>query len=121
MKNWLRGRSYSFSIPFGMIFRRMHCCRCGEKLKRKFMTVAYDPENKSSKYAFFSGTSIGVSNRYHPDGVEYKECFYICNRCGYAISYNDQKVVADYQREPGRKILTKKEKDFLNHAFENKF
>ena len=85
------------------------------------MTVAYDPENKSSKYAFFSGTSIVVSNRYHPDGVEYKERFYICNRCGYAISYNDQKVVADYQRETGRKILTKKEKDFLNHAFENKF
>lgn len=115
MKKWLQGRSYEFRISPGMLFKRAYCCKCGEKLKKQFITVGYDPND----------TDRAVGTKYYlyapHDGTEYKDCFYVCYGCGYAISYDDQKIIAEYQKEGGRKILTHKQIEFLNHVFENKF
>lgn len=121
MNNWLHGRRYEYSISVGMIFKKMYCCKCGEKLKKEFITVDYDPESKANKEAWFTGTSIRFIYRPHPDGTEYKECFYICKKCGYALSYNDQKIISEYQKETGKKILNEKQRAFINHIFENDF
>lgn len=118
MKNSGRARSYSFHIPMGMIFKRMYCCKCGEKLKRTFLPIGYQEEGG----AFFgaSVTSLSISYR-SPRIVENNECFYSCENCHYYISYDDQKIIAEYQSESGRKILTEKQMAILNHLFENKF
>ena len=119
MKNWLHGKSYEFSFSPGMIFKKMYCCKCGEKLKRKYLVVGYS-EDEGRTCMGFSGAVLSFS--YHPPRTtEYQECFYLCQQCNYAISYDDQKIVAEYQKESGRKILTEKQMDFINHIFENDF
>ena len=119
MKNFMRGKSYEFSISPGMLFKKMYCCKCGEKLKREFFVVGYS-EDEGCTCAGFSGSILSFSYR-PPRTTEYQECFYVCHGCNYAISYDDQKMVAEYQKESGKKILTEKQMAFLNHVFENDF
>ena len=118
MNNSRRANSCSFHIPLGMIFKRAYCCRCVQKLKRKFLPVGYQEEG--STFFGFSGTSLHFSYR-SPRIVEENECFYSCEHCHYYISYDDQKIIAEYQKESGKRILTDKQIDFLNNMFENKF
>ena len=108
------GKSYEFSISFGMIFRKMHCCKCGRKLKIKYITVGYDPNKKWRKHAFLDGNSLSFEFRYLPKGVEYLEPVYHCKTCNYNISYETQKYIRKYQEAGRRYILTENEIDSYN-------
>ena len=103
------GKSYRFSISPKMIFKRMHCCKCGKKLSIKFISVGYDPDDKWKKYGYINGLSLNMKFRYSPNGTEYLEAVYTCKHCDYILSCDTQEHIRKYQDAGRRHILTESE------------
>ena len=108
------GKRYSATIPWGMIFKRRYCCKCGKKLSLKFVKIHYDPDEKWGSRAFFTGSVLRFRGRYCPKGTEYYEPVYRCKNCDYLISEYDQKIICQYQEAYQRRVLTQEEIDRVN-------
>lgn len=114
------GKRYSATIPFGMIFGRMHCCKCGHKLSLKFVKTHYDSEKKWGSYTFFTGSVLRFRGMYCHKGTEYFKTVYRCKACDYLISEEDQKIIRQYQDAYKRHILTQEEIDRVNLSLTEK-
>lgn len=113
-KRFEYGKGYDYHIPWGMLFKRMHCCKCGKKLSINYISLGCDPDKKWRKRGFLSGGTLGFRYRYLPKGIESFEAVYKCKNCDYIISYETQKNIRKYQDAGHRHILTDKEIDCYN-------
>ena len=91
---------YEMEIDVGMLFRRMYCCKCGTKLKRRNTShlykkgeVGYD-ENPLPGIHIYAGTSQ-VQTRY----------VYLCPNCKQITTYDQQCIIAKKQKQAKTKIL----------------
>ena len=92
--------SYDMEIKVGMLFRRMYCCKCGTKLKRRSTSrlinkgeVGYDEDPLWGMHWYTSGSQ--VTTRY----------VYICPNCKQVTTYDEQCKIAKKQKQAKTKIL----------------
>jgi len=108
------GKRSRFSCAPGMIFKRMYCCKCGEKLSIKFLSIEYKPDEKWGSTVYSSTEFSIINSSYFPKGSEYFEGMYVCKKCNYIISYDAQKRIREYQDAGRRHILTENEINSYN-------
>ena len=85
------------SIPLGMIFKKMYCHKCGERLvKNKYSRIILkgDPEYKIYKRGYF-GEGKAIQHKYN----------YRCPMCGNIIEYKKQVMIAKIQKKNKNKIV----------------
>lgn len=92
---------YRIQIDLGILFRKMYCCKCGERLKKHSISRII----KKGDYDFDTQlvgqkTSIGM------DKIKETTYIYKCNSCCYTIDYDYQKRIAKKQKSLKRKNLT---------------
>ena len=114
------GKRYNATIPWGMIFKRRYCCKCGKKLSLKFVKIHYDPDAKWRSRAFLTGSVLRFRGMYCHKGTEYFKTVYRCKACDYLISEEDQKIIRQYQDAYKRHILTQEEIDRVNLSLTEK-
>lgn len=91
-------------IDSGMLFKKMYCKKCGERLKKKKNTEIIkkgDPRfsRRIGRYIMIGMTSYSM-NTYT----------YLCPNCGFEISYDEQVKIAKIQKKLNSKILDDEEK-----------
>lgn len=92
-------QGYEMEIPVGMIFKKMYCHKCGNKLgKKKISQIVKKGEQDYSNDILGHGT-IGMDRK---DMVRY---IYECSNCHFEITYKDQCVIAKKQKMHKKKIL----------------
>ncbi len=97
-------RGYKGTIAAGMLFKKMYCECCGNKLKIKKITkvVNKGDEGYSSRMPG-EGDALGMSSYYDETYV------YWCPTCNRTITYDDQCVIAKKQKLLKKKILIENE------------
>lgn len=94
------------SIPFGMIFRKMYCHKCGEKLiKNKYVRIILkdDPKYKVYKRGRFGEGKV----------TQYKYN-YKCPKCYHIIEYKEQVKISKIQKQNNSFVLTNDQLNALN-------
>ncbi|MBQ7761494.1 MAG: hypothetical protein IJ400_05510 [Clostridia bacterium] len=93
---------YKMEIPMGMLFRKMYCRHCGQRLEREKVTNVYFPGDPNfSRTMHFGGkTIINIGKQ---TVVTY---IYKCPDCGKTATYYEQVHIARRQRKLGKRILT---------------
>lgn len=92
-------KGYEATIPSGMIFRRMYCCKCGTKL------------NKCKTSKVYQKGEIGYQNHIlgHPTiGMDKKEIatyVYKCPCCSRVTTYEEQLRISKVQKQSKSLIL----------------
>ena len=104
-------KGYSTSIPFGMLFKKMCCCKCGEHLRKKSIPTV----SQSSDLEYVS--SAAGTKMYGMTEVATTVYLYKCEKCGYLITYAHQNEVAKLQKKLDKKILSENELQQLNVSF----
>lgn len=91
-------------IDFGMLFKKMYCKNCGERLKKKKNTEIIkkgDPRfsRRIGRYIMIGLTSYSMHTY-----------TYLCPNCGLELSYDEQVKIAKIQKKLNCKILYDEEK-----------
>ena len=88
-----------YEMPIGMLFRKMYCAGCGDRLVRKQIRQTYQRGEPGFQNTLSDGSTINI--------LSYTKVIYIyrCQGCGKEISYKDQVKVAKKQAKLGVKIL----------------
>ena len=93
-------KGYESKIHAGMVFKRMYCHKCGNKLKIKKISKVYkrgDPE--------FSPILGGTMMTIGMDRVQRSHFIYRCANCNTDTTYDEQCVIATRQKRAKRRIL----------------
>ena len=92
--------SRMITIPFGIVFQKFYCHKCGEQLKKvtKTRTVKRgDPDYRQHSRI------VGI----HVVGdIQVTEYAFSCPHCGHSIDYHEQSVVAKIQKQLGERQLS---------------
>ncbi len=94
----MQGKSYS--IPFGMKFKKYYCHKCGSKLLRK-QTHRVVSKDDPDYYKYQNRNEFP-----RRDWDVYEYCF-VCDKCNYHIAYSEQEVIRSIQKKYRSKILSK--------------
>lgn len=100
-----RGRM--FTIPVGMVFRKMHCHKCGAKLAKEKISSIYkkgEPGYTNQLPGHFGEIPLGMSE------LEKISYIYQCPNCSAVISYDEQCVIAKKQKKLRKTILADDER-----------
>ncbi len=97
---------YQMTIDVGMLFRRMYCCKCGTKLKRRSTSrlikegeLGYDySRNFGCHYILGPLSAPQIHVRY----------VYVCPNCKQVTTYEQQCEIAKKQKQAKTKILEEK-------------
>jgi NAD-dependent SIR2 family protein deacetylase len=92
----------SFSIPFGMIFKRYHCHKCGATLKKEKTHRIVSKDDRD----YYRYHDYGSFPRYDYDVYDYQ---FKCPNCQRRISYDEQLVVEVIQKKTKQKIVSSNE------------
>lgn len=88
----------SWSIPFGMVFKKYYCSICGEKLvKEKTHRVVTKDDLDYYQYH--------EKNMYPRSPVDVYSYRFRCNNCRKAITYNEQCILEIIQKKYNTKVL----------------
>ena len=93
----------SVSIPFGMVFGKFYCHKCGARLKKHPVKRTVRPGDPDYKEHSKTGKMFMVGD------VEVTEYDFRCPQCEHEIVYKDQRMVAKIQKNLGKKVLTEEE------------
>ena len=96
-------RGYQSTIDVGMVFKKMYCCECGTRLKKKKVTNIYVKGQPGYTRHFASFTAIGMSE------LSMTTYIYRCPNCGLEINYSNQCLVAKKQKKLKKKVLDENE------------
>lgn len=88
--------------------RRSYCCKCGNKLKRKYKKIG---SQKTHKY---------IKLVYNVNYVCLKLVYY-CPVCNYYINYKNQKKVMSSQKEQKKYILDNSKRIIRMFKYEEKY
>ncbi len=91
---------FHLEIKRGMLFRRMYCCKCGTKLKRRSTSRLVNKGeigyiNNILPGIYFGGPTSQIQVRY----------VYICPNCKQITTYDQQCIIAKKQKQAKTKIL----------------
>lgn len=107
-------KGYRTEIPAGMLFRKMHCCACGSRLKRhKISRVFKKGEDGYENRICMFQTTLGM------DRIERGYFIYKCPDCGRMTTYEKQLEISKIQKRLEKKVLQDDERPttpFLEHA-----
>ena len=92
-------KGYESTISLGMIFKKMYCHKCGNRLKRKKISNTYKKGEPGYSNDVLGHSTIGM------DRIERVYYIYRCPDCGFEITYDEQCVIAKKQRRLKKKIL----------------
>ena len=92
-------KGYESTISLGMIFKKMYCHKCGQKLKRKKISNVYKKGEDGYSNYLSGHATIGM------DRIEKAYYIYTCVNCGSEISYEEQCKIAKKQKQLKSKIL----------------
>ena len=88
----------SWSIPFGMVFKKYYCSKCGEKLvKEKTHRVVTKDDLDYYQYH--------EKNMYPRSPVDVYSYRFRCNNCRKAITFNEQCILEIIQKKYNTKVL----------------
>lgn len=91
--------SFHMRIEFGMLWRRMYCCKCGTKLKRRSTSKLVNKGElgyENMKYLhIYGGPTSQIQVRY----------VYLCPNCKQITTYDQQIIIAKKQKQAKTKIL----------------
>ena len=96
----MKGKSYS--IPFGMVFKKYYCHKCGCKLKKERTHRIVSKDDKD--YYQYHDVGLYPSNDY--DVYEYR---FMCPSCNNKISYEEQCIIKRIQRKCDNNLLSTSE------------
>ena len=95
---------YKMQIPVGMIFRKMYCRYCGERLKvHKIVDVYTVGDPNFSRTMKIGPAGHKIVNIHSQTLVTY---VYKCPDCGKAVTYEEQVYFSKIQKKLGKKILS---------------
>lgn len=92
-------QGHEIKIPVGMLFKKMYCFKCGNKLDRKEIRRIIKKGDPNYSNDIMGHSTIGMDRK---EQVEY---IYICPNCHLEITYKEQCVISDKQKESHKKIL----------------
>ena len=92
-------KGYESTISLGMLFKKMYCHKCGNKLKRKRETYVIRKGEKGYSNQIAGITTIGM------DRIQQSYYVYVCPNCNSKITYEEQCVIAKEQKKRGEKII----------------
>lgn len=92
----------STSMPAGMPFRKCYCHKCGERLKKNYVTRIIPPRSPEfKKHAWVGNKKVAPIGNF-----ELTKCnSYICPNCGNVIDYYEQITISKIQKKYKNKIL----------------
>ena len=102
---------YEMKIPVGMLFKKMSCCKCGEKLqKNKVSKINYkgDKEFKTIKY----GHTVILDKK-----QKIENFVYYCPNCNIVTEYDEQVKISNIQKKMNKLILD--HSDFNSQCYSN--
>ena len=100
----MKSSEYVFTVPAGMLFKRMYCGSCGNKLKKTFTSKIYKKGDLGYERPAF--TRFEIPFNYQTTSSTY---VYYCPRCRWIIDYEQQLIIQKLQKKYGRYKLTKEE------------
>ena len=86
-------KGYESTIPVGMIFRKMYCQKCGNRLKKKKISYTYKKGDPNYSNRILGHSTIGM------DKLQLSHYIYQCPTCGNETTYEDQCIIAKQQKE----------------------
>ena len=89
---------YQMEIPVGMIFKKMYCRYCGERLAKQKITNVYCAGDAN----FDRVMTNGIININQQTKVTY---IYKCPNCKKTATYDEQVGYSKIQKRLGKKIL----------------
>ena len=92
-------KGYESTISLGMIFKKMYCRKCGNKLGRKKISEVYHKGCPNFTDDIAGQATIGM------DRIEKATYIYSCPNCGLEITYEEQCIVARKQKRANSKII----------------
>ena len=92
-------KSKSYSISFGMVFKKYYCSKCGAKLEKE-KTHRVVTEDDKDYYQYHDYRQFP---RCDVDVYDYR---FKCPSCGARISFDEQCVIERIQKKCGRAVLS---------------
>ena len=92
-------KGYESHIELGMIFRKMYCSNCGEKLKKKKITNTYNKGDAKYQSHILGHATIGM------DRIQKSEFVYQCPKCFKITTYAEQVLINKTQKMLNKKVL----------------
>ena len=95
-------KTKSYSIPFGMVFKKYHCSQCGAKLEKEKTHRVVTKDDKD----YYQYHDYGEFPRRDVDVYDYR---FKCPSCGARISFDEQCIIERIQKKCGQPILSKED------------
>lgn len=92
-------KGYEAEIPVGMIFKKMYCHKCGNRLKIKKVSNIYKKGDPNYTNKILGHATIGM------DRIEVGHYIYQCTNCNFEITYDEQCIISKKQKRLKKKIL----------------
>ena len=91
---------YECTIDAGMLFRKMYCCLCGERLQKEKVIQVYRRGEPGFRTRVATIRTIGMQ--------ELTEVSYVyrCPHCGRITTYDEQLRIHKLQKKLKRRILS---------------
>lgn len=93
----MKGKSYS--IPFGMVFKKYHCHKCGDVLRKERTHRIVNKDDKD--YYNYQDPYMFPKNDW--DVYEHR---FMCPKCGNRISFDEQCIIERIQKMKNSKTLS---------------
>ena len=94
----MKGKNYS--IPFGMVFMKYYCSKCGERLEKEKTHRVVTKDDKD----YYQYQDYGNFPRYDIDVYDYR---WKCPSCGERISFDEQCIIERIQKKCGQSVLSR--------------
>lgn len=106
-------REICIVLPWGMLFRRFYCHKCGARLRRfkKNRTVTPCDEDYEKYSSSFSGGKITIYTT--NEDINVTEYDFKCPCCENVTKYSEQCVIRKIQKKQGKSLLETSELDEL--------
>lgn len=105
-------------MPLGMHFKKMYCCKCGNKLDKKSLPVVSSSiTTKIRRNVFTLFPIYDDLNSVKLTKVKSDSYLYHCKQCNYLMTYEHQNKVRKYQKKHGKLLLTEAEIKSLGVSF----